>query len=94
MIIEVHLSKLATKQIQRAPHIIKETILRWVDSVERFGLRETRRLGGKGLHDEPLGGKLEGVRSIRLSRSWRLYYTETKNEITLVTIIRVDHHKY
>lgn len=91
---EVHLSKLAVKQIQKAPLIIKETILKWVDSVERFGLRETRRLGAKGLHDEPLSGKLEGVRSIRLSRSWRFYYVEVQSEITLVTITRVDRHKY
>lgn len=48
---EVHLSKLAVKQIQKAPLLIKEAILKWVDSVERFGLRETRRFGGKGLHE-------------------------------------------
>lgn len=80
---EVNLSKLAVKQIQKAPLIIKEAILKWVDSVERFGLRETRRLGAKGLHDEPLSGKLEGVRSIRLSRSWRLYYVEDKVKLPL-----------
>lgn len=94
MITEVHLSKLAIKQIKKAPIYIKEAILKWVDSVERFGLRETRYFSGNGLHDEPLSGKLKGLRSVRLSRSWQLYYTEENNDVCLVTVIRVDHHKY
>lgn len=75
MPIEVHLSQLAVKQIQKVPRIIKEAILRWIDSVERFGLNETKRLGGKG-------------RSVFLNRSWRLYYIERKNKITLVKVTR------
>jgi toxin HigB-1 len=91
---EVHLTKNSKKQIQKAPVYIKQAILEWIESVEAFGLEETRRAGGKGLHDEPLSGELKGTRSIRLNRSWRLYYTEKRGEIVLVTVVRVDHHKY
>ena len=62
---EVLLTKRSKKQIQKAPVYIKQAILEWVESVESFGLEETRKTGGKGLHDEPLSGELKGTRSVR-----------------------------
>ena len=43
----------------------------WVDAVERVGLEEARKV--PGFHDEPLKGKLEGCRSIRLNDAYRAY---------------------
>jgi hypothetical protein len=40
----------------------------WVANVEESGVEEVRRVGGKGLHDEPLAGDRVGQRSIRLGK--------------------------
>jgi toxin HigB-1 len=91
---KVELSRLSQKQLLKAPKHIVEATLKWVSSVQRIGLLETRKTGGKGLHDEPLSGELKGLRSIRLNKSWRLYYREIKDEVTLVFVERIDAHKY
>jgi plasmid maintenance system killer protein len=92
--VTVSISKFATKQILKAPKDITVAIQKWVFSVEEIGLEETRRIGGKGLHDELLKGELKGLRSIRLNRSWRLYYSEGKGEPKIISIERVDKHNY
>jgi proteic killer suppression protein len=46
--------------------------LAWVSRVEKAGLEDVRKT--PGFHDEPLKGKLEGLRSIKLSRGYRAYY--------------------
>lgn len=61
--------------------------------VEIVGLQETRKCGG--FHDEPLKGDRLGQRSIRLSLSYRAFYTEgLRGEIKIVTIIEVNKHDY
>lgn len=64
----VVISKFAQKQITKAPKQIIVSIQKWVYSVEELGLEETRKIGGKGLHDEPLKGDLAGLRSIKLNK--------------------------
>jgi proteic killer suppression protein len=71
-----------------------DVIQKWVYSLETIGLEETRKSGGKGLHDEPLKGEMVGMRSIRLNRSWRLYYRLINGVPKIVTIERVDKHKH
>lgn len=94
MVVRVILTKLAEKQIEKAPVEIVVSIQKWVYSIEKIGLEATRKIGGKGLHDEPLRGELSGMRSIRLNRSWRLYYKSIKGTPRIVSIERVDKHKY
>lgn len=88
-------SRRVWKNFYRIPFEIKESVLKWAEAVERFGLSEVRKKGGKGLHDEPLTGNLKNFRSIRLSKSWRLYYYEKENEETIfVRVERIDKHEY
>ncbi len=92
--IYVEITKLAQKQIKKAPKEIILSIQKWVFSIEEIGIEQTRKIGGKGLNDEMLKGDLKGLRSIRLNKSWRLYYSES-NEVTHIILIeRVDKHRY
>lgn len=93
----VELSKEMEKLIKKnqiSANILESAFV-WVDNVERFGLEKVREDGGKGLHDEPVKGDPNARRSIRLNKAWRLYYTVNENdEVIIVTIERIDKHKY
>jgi proteic killer suppression protein len=80
------------KQIDKLPSFIGDKLLGWTMEVERIGLEEVRKI--PGYHDEPLKGKLAGLRSIRLSKSYRAYYRITKDRIEFVTVEGVDKHEY
>lgn len=92
MIRSVVLSKHAKKQIERIPEHIAIKLMAWVDQVEKFGLEEVRKV--PGFHDEPLKGKLQGLRSIRLSRGYRAYYRIMRDRIEFVYVEGVDRHEY
>ena len=47
-----------------------------------------------GYHDEPLIGELKGLRSIRLSRSYRAYYRIVAGAAVMVNVERIDKHEY
>jgi proteic killer suppression protein len=63
---EVRISKSAKRSLKKVPGYIVDKLETWVDTVERDGLHEVRRI--PGYHDEPLKGERQGQRSIRLSR--------------------------
>jgi len=92
--VKVVISRVAQKQIVKIPFELIEVIQKWILTVETIGIENTRKQGGKGLHDEPLKGELKGLRSIRLNRSWRLYYKEIEGIPKIVSIERIDKHKY
>lgn len=94
MAIQIKLTHRAEKQITKAPKVIQDAVSEWIRSVYEIGLEATRVQGGRSLHDEPLKGKLNGIRTIRLNRSWRLYYSIEKGHLTVVLILRVDKHRY
>lgn len=71
--------------------MVKESLRYWAETVERTGVRETRRL--PGYHDEPLRGLRKGQRSIRLNRSYPAIYVETVEGIE-ITVIEVNKHEY
>lgn len=64
----------------------------WVASVENEGIEFVRRI--PGFHDEPLKGKRQGERSIRLSRSYRAIYQIVRDKIEFVSIEEVSKHDY
>jgi len=65
----------------------------WVQLVETQGLEEARKI--PGYHDEPLGGKLRGKRSIRLSRTYRaVYHTDDDGKVQIVIVEEVTKHEY
>jgi len=92
--VKVVIAKIAQKQIVKIPQELIEVIQKWILTVETIGIENTRKQGGKGLHDEPLKGELKGLRSIRLNRAWRLYYKEIDGIPKIISIERVDKHEY
>jgi proteic killer suppression protein len=92
MIRKVEISALAKKQLGKLPLHIAVSLQNWIEDVEDRGLNEVRRI--PGYHDEPLRGKLKGLRSIRLSKAYRAYYGVIESEIQFVRIEKVDKHEY
>lgn len=88
----VDLSKIG-KQIKKIPQEIVFRLMRWIRTVEEFGLVEARKV--KGYHDEPLKGLRQGQRSIRLGIKWRAIYTQSKTgEVNIITVEEVTPHDY
>lgn len=91
--IEIYITKLASKQVLKAPDFIQRKIATWRLDVERFGLDEVSK--SPGYHDEPLKGKRKGQRSVRLNIKWRLIYSVDNNQkVTLLNIEEVTPHDY
>jgi len=88
----VELERRAKKDLLKCPLHVRRKLLDWVEDVEDRGLEEVRKI--KGYHDEALHGERKNQRSIRLSRSYRAFYTEEGNNLILVRIIEVNKHDY
>lgn len=81
------------KQLDRIPEAIVRKFRLWVALVEESGLREVRK--HKGFHDEPLKGKRQGQRSVRLNQAYRAIYVEHEEDrIELVEVLEVNKHEY
>jgi proteic killer suppression protein len=88
---KVVLTKFATKQMNKIPFNIKESLRYWIEAVQYVGIMEVRK--SSGYHDEPLKGDRVGQRSVRLNKSYRVIYLEVNNEIEIL-IIEVNKHGY
>ncbi|HEY9687603.1 MAG TPA: type II toxin-antitoxin system RelE/ParE family toxin [Coleofasciculaceae cyanobacterium] len=88
----VIITRAARKGLENAPDHVRDKFADWVDTVQNFGLSLTRH--GPSFHDEPLQGKRQGQRSIRLNRQWRAIYTETEEQTIIVTVLEVTAHDY
>lgn len=92
MHVRVAITKSAKKDLEKVPLQIVLKLQAWSDLVNRVGIYEARKI--PGYHDEPLKGKRDRQRSIRLSKAYRAIYVETKNnEIHLVSIVEVNKHE-
>lgn len=92
-IYRVEFSDHAFKGLEKLPSHILAKLKTWVTLVERVGLPEMRKR--TGFHDEALKGKRFGQRSVRLSRSYRLFYVESLRQlITVVFVKEVSKHEY
>ncbi len=79
------------KQLKKLPiHIVRKFQI-WVEQVEMLGIEEIRKISG--YHDEPLQADRKGQRSIRLSKLYRAFYIEYKNDI-IIEVIEVNKHEY
>lgn len=91
--IKVTWGKFVEKQLDRIPEVIVRKFRIWVALVEESGIREVRKL--KGFHDEPLKGKRQGQRSVRLNRAYRAIYVEhNSGELELIEVLEVNKHEY
>jgi proteic killer suppression protein len=88
----VTLSREAQKGLATIPKHVVLKLQDWVEDIEERGLDEVRKIAG--YHDEPLQGRLKGLRSIRLSRGYRAYYRIVKDVVEFVRVERVDKHGY
>ena len=92
MIQRVEVTKRAEKSLGKVPVHVREDFLFWKRQVEDSGLAEVQKI--PGYHDEPLEGKLKGVRSIRLSRGYRAYYVIAGGAVQFVRVEEVNKHDY
>ncbi len=92
-IYNVEISKNALKDLKKLPVHILDKLQSWVEAIELEGLREVRKISG--FHDEPIRGKKRvGQRSIRLSRSYRAFYSIKKNKMEFIFVEEVNNHDY
>ena len=92
-IYEVRLTKTAQKNLTNIPSHCIIKLQGWIDSVQKFGLRQTRKC--QGYHDEPLQGGLSLLRSVRLSVKYRAFYLIKKDgQIEFASIEKVNSHDY
>lgn len=92
MIRQVVISSTAKKDLLKVPAYIKIKLDTWIDTVERSGLDDARKI--PGYHDEPLKGKRWGQRSIRLNRAYRAIYVIINDSIAFIHVIEVHKHAY
>lgn len=93
MIDTVVISERAKKDLKKIPKHIVRKLLLWVETVEQIGLERTRVV--PGYHDEPLLGRREGQRSIRLNRAYRaIYEIRSNGDIEFVSVEEVNKHVY
>jgi proteic killer suppression protein len=91
--VRIDFSPFALKQIIKIPADIKSRLNYWIQAVKRDGLIQTRRT--PGYHDKPLSGSRAQQRSVRLNRSWRLFYRVSAEEtLTVIFIEEVNKHDY
>lgn len=92
-IFEVVISKKAEKDLKSTPIHIAFKLKVWIDNVKNEGLREVRKR--PGFHDEPLKGKRQGQRSIRLNKGYRaIYEIDMSGTIHFIEIVEVNKHEY
>lgn len=92
-IAKVYWTKAVDRQLQKVPIHIQNKFRAWAMAVEEEGIYRVRMQ--PGFHDEPLKGKREGQRSIRLNRAYRaIYILKNSYEIELIEVIEVNKHEY
>lgn len=92
-IFEVILSDRAKDELIQVPTQIVFKLQVWIDGIKINGLREMRKISG--FHDEPLKGKRQGQRSIRLNKAYRAFYIVRQNDIMeFVEVNEVNKHEY
>ncbi len=91
--LKVFLTKQAVKSIRIVPDHVGRKLQLWIRSVSTVGLEITRKI--PGYHDEPLKGKRQGQRSIRLSKEYRAIYRILEdNQIEFIQVEEVNKHEY
>ncbi|HCU24350.1 MAG TPA: hypothetical protein DF383_04965 [Deltaproteobacteria bacterium] len=90
---KVIIARRAKRDLQRVPTHIADKLDQWVETVEEEGIHSVRKR--PGYHDEPLSGRREGQRSIRLSKAYRAIY-EVKNDgqVEFLSVEEVNKHDY
>lgn len=89
----VNIAQSTSNDLEKVPFYIARKLEYWVNAVENYGIDAVRKI--PGFHDEPLKGMRKGQRSIRLNKTYRAIYIETKTEeIQILLITEVNKHDY
>lgn len=90
----VVLSKLAAKQLRKAPGQVRNAFDYWVALIAEYGLLQLREI--RGFHDEPITiGPHAGQRSVRMNRAWRAFYVIRRDgALELVEVVEINKHVY
>ncbi|MES2217321.1 MAG: type II toxin-antitoxin system mRNA interferase toxin, RelE/StbE family [Pseudomonadota bacterium] len=92
-IFTVVITKKALRDLAKVPEYVVMKLQAWEDDVAHRGLSEVRKI--PGYHDEPLKGKRNGQRSIRLTKAYRaIYIIDKQGAIDIIEIIEVNKHAY
>lgn len=90
---KVRWDKAVQKQLFKLPDYIVEIFYDWARAVERDGMEDVRKLSG--YHDEKLHGEMKGLRSVRISKAYRVFYYETRDgTIKVAQVTKVSKHDY
>jgi len=82
----------AKRSLSRAPRQVAVAYAVWRASVNEHGLAMVQRI--PGYHDEPLRGRLKGLRSFRLNLGYRGYYRVVRGSVEFVSVEEVNKHDY
>ena len=88
----VTVSRKAERSLRKVPKMVAAKFFMWVKQIEEHGLSAVQSL--PGYNDEALGGKLKGIRSIRLSLGYRAYYRLSNQTLKCIFVEEVNHHDY
>ena len=86
---DIEFSKLALKELKKIPKEIITEMDKWTAQVREHGVVKIREI--QGYHDEALHPPLEGFRSIRLNRAYRLIYSVEDSVVLVKEIVK---HRY
>ena len=84
------IKKRAKKDFDKAPIEIKNAFIDWIAFMKKS--KDDYEMRFKRFKDEALKGKLNGLRSVRLNKQWRVIFEETSQ--TIITIERITPHEY
>ena len=92
-IMDITLSSKALKDLKKVPLAIAIKLQAWVENVGHHGLTQVRKISA--YHDEPLKGKRQGQRSIRLNKAYRaIYVIDKNNKVQFIEVLEVNKHEY
>jgi len=92
MVRTVKLTARVDKQLAKLPAQVRAKLQTWARAVREQGLEEVRKV--PGYHDEPLVGKRQGQRSVRLNQQWRAIYVVEGDLVRVALVLEVTPHKY
>lgn len=90
--VKVVVTARAEKSLARVPRHVAVNFILWRREIEAYGLEQVQRI--PGYHDEPLKGKLHGIRSIRVGLGYRAYYRIDRGEARTLIVEEVNKHDY
>ena len=87
----VEISKLADKELKKAPLAVRESFDAWKNLIEQCGPKGVQRING--YWDHSLKGEWSGARASSLNQQWRVIYMVEGIAIKIL-VLKVTPHDY